>query len=201
MSDDQKNNVIPTDPDGHRGVEESLNGDEILNQVQDDSTLTEAPKKHGIFHHKCKDCEKVKAECAEYKTGWQRALADYKNLQREIEKRRGEWAKLSEVQIIEEFLPVYEHLKLSISNKQIANEASPWLDGVQHVLKQFASILKAHGLEEIKTIGEKFDPAVHEAVGEELVDDIEPGKIVKEIDGGYKLGKQVIKAAKVIVSK
>jgi len=191
MNDDQQNNVIPTEPVQGGQAEGSL-----------DERKMEEPKKHGIFHHKCKDCEKLKAECDEYKTGWQRALADYKNLQKEIETRRGEWAKLSEVQIIEEFLPVYEHLKTAVAcHPRESGNPDSWLEGIKHVLKQFSEILKAHGLEEIKTIGEKFDPSVHEAVGEDMVEGTEPGEIVKEIDGGYKLGKQIIKAAKVIVSK
>ena len=157
--------------------------------------------KHGLFHRECIKCEEFKKEAAEFKQGWQRALADYKNLQAETSKRRGEWAQMSETQILEEFIPVYEHLKLAINNEQLTSDTSPWVAGVKYVLKQFADILKAHGVEEIKTVGEKFDPRFHEAVGHEEVEGKSEGEIIKEISGGYKVGDKVIRAARVIISK
>ncbi|MFA7654139.1 MAG: nucleotide exchange factor GrpE [Candidatus Magasanikbacteria bacterium] len=162
-------------------------------------------EKHSLFGNKCKKCEDAKKECEEYKTGWQRALADYKNLQAETIKRRGEWAQMSEQQILEEFIPVYDHLKLAIegvkSKEQGVSGSDAWVEGVKHVLRQFVEILKVHGVEEIKTVGEKFDPAVHEAAGEEVAEDTEPGVIIKEIMPGYKMGERVIRAARVIISK
>lgn len=144
-----------------------------------------------------------KKNAADYKAGWQRALADYQNLQKEMSARRQEWACLSEQQILEEFLPVYEHLKMSLTHyhSREGGTADAWVEGVKHVLRQFADILKSHGVEEIKTVGEKFDPAVHEAAGEEVAEGAEPGTVIKEIVPGYKMGERVIRAAKVIVVK
>lgn len=161
--------------------------------------LPKEEKKKGVFNRPCRECEKIKIECEEYKAGWQRALADYKNLQNETMKRRAEWAQMSEQQILEEFIPVYEHLKMSINGVTIENNA--WVEGVKHVLKQFSDIMKSHGVEEIKTTGEKFDPAVHEASSEEAADGVESGTIIREISGGYKAGDRIIRAAKVIIAK
>ena len=163
--------------------------------------------KHSMFHRACKDCEKAKAEAQEFKAGWQRALADYKNLQREVEQRRGEWAQMSEAQILEEFLPVYDNFKKAFE-QDFTNGQSPanstnenWMKGIECIKKQFAEVLKQHGIEEIKTVGEKFDPALHEAGGEEYVEGKESGEIVREVSGGYKMGGKVIRAARVIVAK
>lgn len=146
--------------------------------------------------------EKAEAEAAEYKAGWQRAVADYKNLQREVLSRQSEWAQLSERQILEEFIPVYDHLKLAMQESRIKNQElgnDQWFLGVTYVLKQFAEILKGHGVEEIKTVGEKFDTRFHESAGEQ--DGEESGKIIREVSGGYKMGERVIKPARVIISK
>ena len=187
-----------------------LHPDEIVKRDDVEKTTKETIKKfilkkekHGLFNRECKKCEEVKKERDEYKTGWQRALADYKNLQTETEKRRSEWAQMSEVQILEEFLPVYEHLKMSVAHCHSREGGNPdnWLEGVKYVLKQFSEILKSHGVEEIKTVGEKFDPKYHEAVGEEVVEGKEAGEIIKEISGGYRVGERVIRAARVIISK
>lgn len=140
-------------------------------------------------------------KCAEYKQGWQRALADYQNLQKETAARRAELVRMSELQILEEFIPVYDHLKLAINSEQLTNEKKSWLEGVKHVARQFEMILKAHGVEEIKTVGEKFDPRLHEAVEEQEKEGAEAGAIVREVEGGYKMGDRVIKPAKVIITK
>lgn len=158
-------------------------------------------EKKSFFGKPCKNCEKLKQEAGEYKIGWQRALADYQNLQKETSARRAEWAQMSEQQILEEFIPVYEHLKMAMSNEQLISEKNPWIDGVKHVLKQFADILKSHGVEEIKTVGEKFDPKYHEAVGHEAVEGSAEDEIVREMSGGFKMRDRVIKAARVIVGK
>ncbi|MDO9509861.1 MAG: nucleotide exchange factor GrpE [Candidatus Magasanikbacteria bacterium] len=165
--------------------------------------------KKGFFGKACKDCE-------EYKNGWQRALADYKNLQNEINNRRGEWAQMSETQILEEFIPVYENFKKAFNHHPEVNPDNKeqktfknWIEGIGFIMKQFGDILKAHGVEEIKTVGEKFDPKFHEAVSALVPDsddsvqgkNQESGMIVKELEGGYKVGDKVIKAAKVIVNK
>lgn len=170
--------------------------------MADDKMINDKVEKHGFFHHKCKNCEKLKKEAEEYKAGWQRAVADYKNLQKEISDRRAEWAQMSEQQILEEFLPVYDNLKLAfrLQTTDYSPEQQKWVDGIEHIKQQFENILKAHGIEEIKTIGEVFNPELHEAVAEEQSDQPEH-TVLKEIETGYVMRGKVIKAAKVIVSK
>lgn len=162
----------------------------------------EKEEKKSFFSRKCKNCEKLELECAEYKAGWQRALADYKNLQTEIEKRRGEWAQMSEMHVLEDFLPVYENMKKAISMEHETwnTEQENWRKGIEHIMAQFNSVLKAHGLEEIKTVDEQLDLKFHETVGEEESDK-PAGTILKEVETGYVMGERVIKAAKVIVAK
>ncbi len=154
-----------------------------------------------IKEENLENSEPVKSEAEEYKANWQRALADYRNLQKETMAMRSQWAKMSEENILQNFIPVYEYLKLAINNEQLANDKNPWLEGVRHVIRQFAGVLKSYGVEEIKTVGEKFDPHWHEAIGEEEAEDREAGFILKEVESGYKMGDKVIKPARVIISK
>jgi len=210
--------------DGREGQEFMwLTPEEIIKRDDVEESCLETVKKHfiktkkGLFGKGCKDCEKHKIETDEYKAGWQRALADYKNLQNEISTRRSEWVQMSEIQILEEFIPVYENFKKAFYHHPEVNPDNEehkafknWIDGIGYIMKQFNDILKNHGVEEIKTVGEKFDPQFHEAMGEahapESDDSVqgknaEAGVIVKELEGGYKTKDRVIKVAKVIVSK
>lgn len=148
--------------------------------------------------------QKDKQLCVEYKANWQRALADYQNLLKETAKRRQEWVEMSELEVLEEFIPVYDNFKKAFSVKEQgvrSKEQESWRLGIGHIYKQFGEILKQHKIEEIKTVGEKFDPSAHESVGEEEVEGKQHGEIVREIDGGYKMNGRVIKAARVIIVK
>lgn len=143
-------------------------------------------------------------KCEEYKQGWQRALADYQNLQKETSARRGEWAQMSKLQILEEFIPVYDNFKKAFASKTADGwnrEQENWAMGIQFIMKQFGDVLKNHQIEEVKTVGEQFDPARHEAVGEEVFEGKNAGTIIREAEGGYMLGGRVVKVAKVIVAK
>lgn len=176
---------------------------------QQDEVKASKPKnkesKKSFFKKFCKDCEKHEQEAEQYKAGWQRALADYKNLQRETSERRSEWAQMSEQQIVEDFIPIYDNFSKAFSVEIPAGENHKawenWRMGIGYIMKQFGEVLKNHNVEQIKTVGEKFDTNFHEAVGEEVVEGIERDMIVKEILPGYKMGNRVIRVAKVIVAK
>ncbi len=196
----------------------------MIDEEKEEKKDNTIPNEHPVV---C-DCEQLKKQAEEYKAGWQRALADYKNLQKEVAARRSELVAMSELQILEEFIPVYDNFKLAfgLRTTDYSPEQKNWIDGIGHIMKQFGDILKAHGVEEIKTVGEKFDPRLHEAVGEEDVPSAystglkvatgesrgaatlgasatlpETGTILRELSGGYTMKGRVIKPAKVIVSK
>ena len=165
--------------------------------MDEDQKIEEQETKIGDAHAECE------SKIADAKNGWQRALADYQNLQKETARRQQEWIKFSEQQILEEFIPVYDHFKTAFAHHPELNgdqkNIKNWIDGIGYIMKQFGEVLKAHGVEEVKTVGEKFDPNLHEAAGEEEGE--ESGKILKEVSGGYKMGDKVIKPARVIISK
>src|SRR3989338_7216761 len=86
--------------------------------------------------------------------------------------------------------------------RETEKKKNDWLTGIEHVTAQFKKVLEENGVREIKTVGEKFDPEVHEAVvaqetsgSEQKQDNI----IKKEVKTGYKLNGKVIYPAKVIV--
>lgn len=185
--------------------EEIMNNSEVhFNMKENIKIFLEDNKKEkrGLFSRDCKDCEKSKEETEEYKSGWQRALADYNNLKNEVAKEKADWAVWSEQRILEEFIPVYGNFKkaFAVETGEMTKEQENWATGIKYIMKQYGDILKNHQVEEIKTIGEKFNPVFHEALGEEQ-SEAEEGTIVKEIDGGYTVKGKVMKVAKVIVSK
>lgn len=139
-------------------------------------------------------------QCKDARALYLRAMADYQNLQKEVSLQRAEWVRMSEAQILVEFLPVYNNFRSAFRVQRSEGVNDGWAKGIEYIMKQFGDVLKAHGVEEIQTVGEPFDPAKHEAVGEEEGGG-EPGTIVKEVDAGYAMKGKVLKTAKVIVAK
>lgn len=124
-----------------------------------------------------------------------RALADYQNLLKQNAQERLELVKYAVEDFLNEILPVYDHLKLSLKHLKPEEEDNAWVKGVRCVLKEFKSVLEAQGLEEIKTEGEKFNHEEMEAL------EGEGEKVNQEVMPGYKLKGKVIRVAKVTVKK
>ena len=99
--------------------------------------------------------------------------------------------------IIASFLPVIDNLEKAVQAK---TEDEGYKQGIELVLKQFVDVLTKFGVEEIKTVGETFDPEVHEAVSS-IQDETKGEKeVVQEFRKGYKIGTKVIRHAMVVVS-
>lgn len=122
------------------------------------------------------------------------ALADYQNLLKKTASDKTEFAKYAISDLLEDIIPVYDHLKMSLNGLPAEEENSAWVVGVKYVLKQFSDSLSARGVEEIKTVGEKFDHNTMEAL------EGDGDMVSKEIMSGYKLNGRLIRAAKVIVT-
>ena len=142
----------------------------------------------------------------DYKGAWLRAQADYQNFKREVDDQKKDWAAWSELRVLEEFIPVYNNFKkaMEFTPPELAgDEGKAWLNwkrGVEFIMQQFASILKTHQVEEIKTVGEMFDPTMHESMAEEASDAPEH-TIIREITPGYMMKGKVVQVAKVVVAK
>lgn len=139
-----------------------------------------------------KQCQKEKEE---YLAGWQRAKADLINYKKEQEQKSSEFFKFANQGLILEILMVLDSF-----GEALKHEKS---EAIKQLYNQLRNILKNQGLEEIKAIGQPFNPEFHESVGE--VKGKKPGKdcpepverVAKEIQKGYKLNNKVIRPSRV----
>jgi molecular chaperone GrpE len=143
--------------------------------------------------------ENWEEKAGEYLAGWKRAMADYENLKRDTSKEKAEFFVYAHSGLIIELLPIYDNFKAAFNTIPEEQTNNPWVVGFGHIKKQLADFLKDSGVEEIKTVGEKFDPTLHEALENIACEKKEDGIILKEIKSGYKLKDKVIQAAKVAV--
>ena len=129
-----------------------------------------------------------------------RALADYQNLLKQTAQDKQSFYKYAIEGFLHEILPVYDNLKVAVKGLKNGEESSPWVEGVKYVIKQFQTALAAQGIEEIKTLGEKFDPECMEAISDDKQKDSKKEMICEqEVKPGYRLSGKVIIPAKVIV--
>jgi molecular chaperone GrpE len=134
---------------------------------------------------------RLEAELKDANEKYLRVLAEEQNLIKRQSLEKDEFVKYANQEIISEFISVYDHLKLSIGSLPDNEKESAWVKGVEYTVKQFKDLLAVNGVEEIKTTGEKFNPAEMEAI------DGAGEKVAKEIMPGYKLNGKVIRAARV----
>ncbi|MFA5998110.1 MAG: nucleotide exchange factor GrpE [Candidatus Paceibacterota bacterium] len=132
-------------------------------------------------------------EKQEYMDGWQRAKADYVNAL----KRFGEDSKSAEVRgkvkAVETLLPAFDALERSKEHGELP-------EGFTAIAKQLEGAFAALGLEEVGKVGEQFNPALHEALGQDAADSAETdGTITAVLEKGWRVGETVIRPAKVRV--
>lgn len=128
-----------------------------------------------------------------------RKLAEYENSRKRLAKEQEEVVKYSNEKILQDIFPVLDSLEMTLAHTDPAAK-NPVVEGVELVLKQFKQILEKHGLTEIGTVGDTFDPNQHEAIGSESKPEFVPGQITQVHRKGYKLKDRLIRAAMVTVS-
>lgn len=145
------------------------------------------------------ELESLKNQAEELEHKYKLALADYQNLLRQTTKERKDVILYANEALILDLLPVYDNLKLSIKHSGGEGNGS-WLTGLQHIIQQFKKILEDAGVKEIKTEGEKFDPATMDAVETRKTTDKKlDHMIAEELKAGYMFNEKVISPARVAV--
>lgn len=130
----------------------------------------------------------------------QRERADAENIRRRHEQQISGLKNLVKSQVVLDLLPAIDNLERALKHVPKELEGNDYVKGVEGTVKQFDKVLSDLGVEKIKTIGEVFDPALHEAVGIEEGDgDLEV--ICEELQSGYIVDGEVIRHAMVKVKK
>lgn len=142
-------------------------------------------------------------KCDEYKLGWQRALADYDNLKKDLMKEKEGMRRIVKEDVSESIIPILDHFDQALKFKPQGLDATAenWVTGMMHVRNQLESVLLGLGVEPFGAIGDVFDPHSHESVGEREDENVVEHSIVEVSQRGWKLGEKIIRPALVIVKK
>jgi len=130
----------------------------------------------------------------------QRVSADYVNLQKRSLKQIRDTIEYEKEKIIKTLLPALDNFEHTVQKAGSAIQTEIF-KGIQIIYDQMLDILKAHGVEQINALGEKFDPALHEAMLQKAEPEQQDNLVLEEFQKGYKLNGRVIRPSKVIVNK
>jgi len=142
--------------------------------------------------------EEEKARADRYLANWRRAEADFDNYKKRVEQDRSETARFANMSLIIGLLPVIDDFGRAFNTLPSSLAGLTWIDGIRLIDRKLQATLEARGLTEIKSVGEQFDPLYHEAV---MQMEGEEGKVIAELQRGYKLYDRVIRPALVVVGK
>lgn len=180
-------------------IEPETTADDVtFEESTEEGDALSASNKVKKLQERVKELEKEKQE---YLDGWQRARADYANLQKTTDEDRKRMRTLVEENFIEELLPTVDSFLMAMSNKEAWEKVDPaWRTGVEYIYSQLMNTLESHNLKLFGEVGETFDPTKHEAVGEETTEDKKlDHKITKVNQKGFMLGDSILRPARVSV--
>jgi len=166
----------------------------------EDNILHKEHKKDKLhkFHEQV---DKLRAEKDELFAKLQRLSADYMNYQKRSARQISESIAYEKEMIIKSFLPILDSFEHTLSGAENMGDMESFRKGVKIIYDQMLSILKNHGVEQIGSVGQKFDPSCHQAMMQETDADKEDGIILKELVKGYRIGEKILRPGKVVVSK
>ncbi len=129
-----------------------------------------------------------------------RTAADFDNY-RKRSRREVDDARLGgRESMLKELLPVFDNLERATAAADGATDIGAFANGIEMVMRQFHDTLKKLGVERVPSVGQPFDPSVHEAIQQIESADVAPGHIAAEIQGGYRAGERLIRPAMVVVA-
>ena len=173
--------------------------------MSDDKELKQEEQEQSVSDQEQQDkketmneIKKLQEENLELKDKWQRALADYQNLERRTQTEISQRVSANTNNLLLNFLNIYEDFlraENSLSKEKINT------DGIKAVIKNMETVLSENNIKQIDAVGEIFDPQLHEAVSMVEDDSLDDGTITQEVSKGYISGKAILKPSKVIVSK
>lgn len=143
------------------------------------------------------DFEKVKSERDQLLDRVARLQAEFENARKRAERERLEFRDYATGNVVEQFLPVIDNFELALKS---SGSAEQMRSGVELIVKQMGEVLAKMQVTPVATVGEPFDPRLHEALGSVDRDDIPDQHVAEEIRRGYKVRDKLLRPALVRVA-
>ncbi|HEV3102826.1 MAG TPA: nucleotide exchange factor GrpE [Candidatus Dormibacteraeota bacterium] len=142
----------------------------------------------------------LESAAAEAKDRYLRLGADFENFKKRARQDQVETIQHASAELINRLLPGLDDLHKALEHTPKGVDPS-WLKGVELSVRKLEEALGAHGLEAINSVGTRFDPKVHEAVGHEESREHPEDTVVAELRRGYRIRDRVVRPALVKLAR
>jgi len=154
-----------------------------------------------VLDEKDEKIAQLEQQAADHLDKYQRCLAEFDNFRKRTVKEKASMYDDGVRSTVEKLLMVIDNLERAVAVQEgKADENDAFFKGVKMTLTQFQDVLKGIGVEEIKAVGEKFDPNLHAAVAHEDNEEYGENEVVLEMLKGYKYKDKVIRHSMVKVA-
>lgn len=147
-----------------------------------------------------RELEQAQAEATKLREQLLRTAADYDNFRKRTRRDIEDAQRKSIEKVLLEVLPVADNLERAVQAAQHGGDVGSVVEGVTMVLRFFEDALGRLGVERVASVGQPFDPSLHEAV-QQVESDQSPGTVVTEMTAGYRLNGKLLRAAMVSVAR
>jgi molecular chaperone GrpE len=142
----------------------------------------------------------AEAQAAENLEGWQRAQAEFANYKKRVARDQEMVLANTRGRVIKRYLEVLDDMERALANRPTEGDGAEWGAGVELIYRKFLSFLESEGVTRLDTLGQAFDPNLHEAIAQEDSPDHESGTVIEVLQPGYMLGGRVLRPAVVKVA-
>ena len=173
-------------------------------EVVDDRSAVEEQDGNGAADQVERDLDELSAakrERDEYLELAQRTRADFENYRKRVAKETSDALARGKAELARELLPVIDNLERALQSGTDPSAHEGLVQGVGFVLKELRDKLGNAGVEAFDPTGEKFNPELHEALSAQPAEGTDSGVILETVEKGYRLNGQVLRPARVVVSK
>ena len=144
--------------------------------------------------------EDLLIQIADLTTALQRERADAVNVRRRAEEEKAKLGTFYKSLVVRELLPIIDNFERSLKHVPDNLKNNEYINGIQGVVKQFEQTLQKLGLQRISTVGEHFNPELHEAISLEEGDG-DNEVVYEELQSGWMLNDEVLRHAMVRVKQ
>lgn len=147
-----------------------------------------------------KKLNKLESQISELTADLQRVQADFVNFRRRSDEEKSGIMEMAKENVVLQILPLVDNIERALNHRPPELKDNEWANGISQVAKQVEATLKELDVRKIISVGQPFDPRIHEAVGYEDGEG-ENEIVAEELQAGYTLGERVIRHAMVKVRK
>jgi molecular chaperone GrpE len=148
------------------------------------------------------EVERLKQQLQQAKEQSLRALADVENTKKRLSREKEDYTRYASETVVRELLPIVDSLDQALVAVDRQSDPQAVVKGVHLIFRQLLGVLDREGVKRIPTVGEPFDPHLHEAVAQvDAPDGTADNTIVEEVQVGYTMHGKVIRPAMVKVAK